>query len=74
MILSERRADRLGVFSLGDVGWTDLGDLRRVMTVLSRTVKKKELHPVAFICSVGTKLINCKTIWLPPVPMEAGML
>jgi mannose-1-phosphate guanylyltransferase len=30
-------ADRLGVWCLGDVGWSDLGDPRRVMTVLDET-------------------------------------
>ena len=29
--------DRLGVWCLGDVGWSDLGDPRRVMTVLDET-------------------------------------
>jgi mannose-1-phosphate guanylyltransferase len=42
LVLSGPQADRLGVFSLGDVGWTDLGDPRRVMTVLDQTVAKRE--------------------------------
>jgi mannose-1-phosphate guanylyltransferase len=42
LVLSGSKADRLGVFSLGDVGWTDLGDPRRVMTVLNQTVAKQE--------------------------------
>src|SRR5258706_7460000 len=29
--------ERLGVWCLGDVGWSDLGDPRRVMTVLDET-------------------------------------
>jgi hypothetical protein len=29
--------DRLGVWCLGDAGWSDLGDPRRVMTVLDET-------------------------------------
>ena len=34
--------DRLGVWCLGDVGWSDLGDPRRVMTVLDETGIKYE--------------------------------
>jgi mannose-1-phosphate guanylyltransferase len=30
-------SDRLGVLCLGDVGWSDLGDPRRVMTMLTET-------------------------------------
>ena len=36
LVLSEA-TDRLGVFCLGDVGWSDLGDPRRVITMLSET-------------------------------------
>jgi len=32
-VLSRTRPNTLGVFSLGDVGWTDLGDPGRVMTL-----------------------------------------
>lgn len=34
--------ERLGVWCLGDVGWSDLGDPRRVMTVLAETGIKHE--------------------------------
>jgi len=33
LVLSGPQAGKLGVFSLGDVGWTDLGDPRRVLKV-----------------------------------------
>jgi mannose-1-phosphate guanylyltransferase len=36
LILS-RTPERLGVWCLGDVGWSDLGDPRRVLTVLAET-------------------------------------
>jgi len=36
------QAERLGVWCLGDVGWSDLGDPRRVMTVLDETGIKNE--------------------------------
>lgn len=36
LVLS-RSSDRLGVWCLGDVGWSDLGDPGRVMTVLAET-------------------------------------
>jgi len=35
--------ERLGVFCLGDVGWSDLGDPHRVLTVLSQTGVENEL-------------------------------
>jgi len=34
--------DRLGVWCLGDLGWSDLGDPRRVMTVLDETGIKND--------------------------------
>jgi mannose-1-phosphate guanylyltransferase len=34
--------ERLGVLCLGDVGWSDLGDPRRVLTMLSRTGVENE--------------------------------
>jgi hypothetical protein len=37
IVSSGPKADRLDVFSLGDVGWTYWGDPRRVMTVLAQT-------------------------------------
>lgn len=36
LVLSQT-PDRLGVWCLGDVGWSDLGDPRRVLTVLDET-------------------------------------
>jgi hypothetical protein len=36
LVLSTR-PERLGVWCLGDVGWSDLGDPRRVMTVMAET-------------------------------------
>jgi mannose-1-phosphate guanylyltransferase len=36
LVLSTR-PERLGVWCLGDVGWSDLGDPRRVMTVVAET-------------------------------------
>jgi mannose-1-phosphate guanylyltransferase len=36
LVLSSR-PERLGVWCLGDVGWSDLGDPRRVMTVVAET-------------------------------------
>ena len=41
LVLS-RASDRLGVWCLGDVGWSDLGDPRRVLTVLAETGIKHE--------------------------------
>jgi mannose-1-phosphate guanylyltransferase len=34
--------EKLGVFCLGDVGWSDLGDPERLMEVLSRTGEKND--------------------------------
>lgn len=34
--------DRLGVFCLGDVGWSDLGDPQRLLEVLSRTTENND--------------------------------
>ena len=41
LILSET-TDRLGVFCLGDVGWSDLGDPDRVITTLSETGQQSD--------------------------------
>ena len=42
LVLSGAQANRLGVFSLGDVGWTDLCDPRRVMSGLPQSVVKEK--------------------------------
>ena len=41
LVLSTR-PERLGVWCLGDVGWSDLGDPRRVMDVLVETGINRE--------------------------------
>jgi mannose-1-phosphate guanylyltransferase len=44
LVLSGSAADTLGVFSLGDVGWTDLGDPRRVIKVLAGNDPRKQMN------------------------------
>jgi len=44
LVLSGAAADKLGVFSLGDVGWTDLGDPRRVIKILAGSDSRKQMN------------------------------
>ena len=44
LVLSGAAANNLGVFSLGDVGWTDLGGPRRVTTILAGNESRKQMN------------------------------